>query len=1136
MKNKLLFISILLLFFSMLESTAQITYSGSTKPINFFQLRDEVLKQIEQEKKDDQVNEEERESDDAMAKFKRWEHFMLPRVGPTGKSFDADAVYNACKNYSGNHTGNKSVLNNNWEPIGPFNTMNNLAQSFKVGVGRMNCIAQHPLDSNILFVGTMGGGIWKTTNGGLSWTCLDNNLPSMSISDIAINPLNPNIIYAATGDAVGNYSVASYPHFHQGQYSCGIIKSTDGGNTWAQTGFTFQQMQTENIYRLVINPLNPNILMVGCDKGLWRSVNAAVSWTQLDTTRIYDVQINPLDASKYYAIANDGLRLLRSYNNGSAFTTANTTNLTGNAGLSRLRVSAADTSKIYVVRGGGILLRSSNAGQTFQLVKYFGVLFSHQGDYDKALALSPVDTNVILIGLVPLIKSVNKGVTFAIVDSMNSYNYGLHVDFHELEFSVFNPNTIYAVNDGGVYVSHDAGESWISLNNGLNVTQYYKVSSSNLNPNLIIAGAQDNGPQFFDSQNWTVLLFADGLDCSFDKTDENTAYASTQNGFVYRSDDGGITFPFLITPQGFTGDWEAPHLANPLNSNKLFLAGNKIYASEDKGNNWQTISPVLDTSFVITSIAQSASDTSTLYAASFRNIFVTHDNGVSWNNITAGLPADSASITDVKTADNNANIVYVTFSGFYNGEKIYKTSDAGLSWVNISGTLPNIPFNTIMIQNNPNNDLYAGSDFGVFFKSDSMTDWIPFNDGLPGVIVSDLDINYRNGKLYAATQGRGIYKVDLITPVATIENDAAITKIASPLIKDYCDSLTAPLTLIIKNYGADTLFNVNVHYVVDNAAVQSVVWTGVLPPFQSVPDTVASITLYGGNHHLHAYTSDPNGAPDNYPLNDSKSLDISINTAIAAFPFAEGFENSTFPPANWFLSKGSLWLDDSVAGAYNNSVHSAYANFYNVAAGTDILSTMRIDLTNSAVSPFLSFSHAYAMYDANYIDTLVVSVSSDCGNNWDILFSKSAGDLTTVANFVTNPYVPAANEWITTFIDLSAFMGQHLKVRFEAHSGYGNNLYLDDINLFHGTASIPENTAEKISVYPNPTRGIINISDPDNSIQNIQVYDEWGKLVYNNCTRLYHQPIDMSAYQQSLYFIKIKTIKGIVTKKVCLTK
>jgi len=1098
---------------------------------NFFEVRDEILKELEKAKNEGQFNEGPKWKDSYMAKFKRWEHFMLSRVGPTGEFFRPDAAYNAYTNYYSNHTQNKSPFGSSWEAIGPFSDQSNFTQTEKVGVGRINCIAQHPQDSNTLFVGTFCGGIWKTTDAGLSWTCLDNNMPSMSFTDIAINPIHPDTIYAATGDALANRWGRDYRHSH---YSIGIIMSGDGGNTWTQTGFNYQQIEEQNINRIVIDPVQTNNLLVACDQGLYRSTDAGHTWTQLDNTKAYDIQINPLDPSKYYAIVQEGRKLKRSYDGGATFTITNASNLIG-SGISRVRVSPADTSKIYVVRGTGILMKSSNAGKNFQGVANVGISFEHQMNWDKALALSPVDTNVMLIGLVSLIKSMDKGATFAIIDSMHSYTHGVHVDFHDLQFSLFNTNTIYATNDGGVYVSHDIGETWTSLNNGLNITEYYKIGSSFLNPDLILGGSQDNSSHLFNGEHWMRVLGSDGMYCSFDKADENIAYASAQDGAIFRSNDGGILFSKSIVPPGFTGDWVTPHLANPLHTSTLFLGGKRMYASYNKGDSWQTISQIFDNNLFITSIAQSPADTLTLYAATYRNLYVTHDHGLNWSNITSGLPAASASIMDVKTSDHDANTVYVIFAGFVSGEKVYKTIDGGLTWTNITGTLPNVSFNTIAIQNNSNKDMYAGCDFGVFYKNDTMPDWVAYNSNLPGIIVADLEINYRNSRLYAGTHGRGIYAVDLVTPVAPITNDVAIAKITSPVINDYCDSLTTPLTVVVKNYGSDTLYNATINYIIDNDAVQSVAWAGVLPPFQSVMDTIATLTLYGGLHHFEVFTSDPNHTVDAYALNDGQASAITVGAAIASFPFAEGFESEAFPPTDW-IQTGGIWSPETGVGAHNNSTRSAVAKFFDVERGTDYLSSMRVDLTNVAETPFLAFSHAYAMYSAMFLDTLIISVSSNCGDSWETLYEKSAQDLTTVSNFITTSYVPAADEWVTTYIDLSAYMGQEIKVRFEAHAGYSNNLYIDDIHILNEPVGVAEINKNNISVYPNPTQGTLNIADPDEVVQNIQIYDSTGKLVYNSSTKQVHEPIDMSAYQQNMYFIKMQTVKGMVTKKVVVVE
>ena len=208
---------------------------------NFYQIRESVLKKISEDKTKGNVSEEARENDDILTKFHRWEHFVEERVYPTGDFFEPDVIMKSYNNYYNKHTKNSSVASGNWQPVGPYFPVTDASQLGIGGIGRINCLAQHPTDSNTLYIGTMGGGIWKTIDGGQSWVSLAENLPSMSFSDIAINPLYPDTIYAATGDAIGNYALAAYPDFHQGQYSSGIIMSPDGGQTWMQTGFTFQQ-------------------------------------------------------------------------------------------------------------------------------------------------------------------------------------------------------------------------------------------------------------------------------------------------------------------------------------------------------------------------------------------------------------------------------------------------------------------------------------------------------------------------------------------------------------------------------------------------------------------------------------------------------------------------------------------------------------------------------------------------------------------------------------------------------------------------------------------------------------------------------------------------------------------------------
>ena len=194
------------------------------------------------------------------------------------------------------------------------------------------------------------------------------------------------------------------------------------------------------------------------------------------------------------------------------------------------------------------------------------------------------------------------------------------------------------------------------------------------------------------------------------------------------------------------------------------------------------------------------------------------------------MPIDSAGISDVAISDDSQTM-WVTFSGFVDGFKLFKTTDGGLSWTNISGTLPNVPFNCIEYQKGTTGDVYAGCDFGVFYKNDTMSDWISANTGMPYVMIGDLDMNYGNGKLRAATYGRGMYETDPFTPVTFVTSDAGVASINQPVPDVYCDSISTPLIVTIRNYGTDTLTSLTINYQVDNGPVDSVLWTGSLSRF-----------------------------------------------------------------------------------------------------------------------------------------------------------------------------------------------------------------------------------------------------------------------------------------------------------------
>jgi len=1106
--------------------------SPANPPVaNFYSVRSEMLEKMQEA---EEIEESAGEEDGLYAKFKRWEYFMHQRTFPSGNFFRPDALINEFNRTKTQRTNSNGIQSIGWTALGPFTVPTPIDSNLSPGIGRANCIIEHPSDSNILFIGTACGGIWRSADGGQSWICSSDQLPSMSITDIAFNPVNPDTIYAATGDAAGNF--AAQPnwniYFPGGQYAAGILMSADGGLTWNQTGLTYAQAETAVMYKVIVNPAQTNVVLAATAKGIYRTDDGGTNWIQVDTLCTYDLMLNPLDPSMVYAMA--GNKIKRSFDYGATWVSY-PYSLGGVQSLSHFAISEADTNVIMLVRSSGAVFRSFSGGVTFTQLGSTQT-FGHQSDYDKPIAMSPVNVNDIYLGLVPIIKSTDGGVNWNSISSfVNTHSNYIHPDFHGITISKFNPSKIYAANDGGVYVSNDEGATWTSLNNGISISQYYKLSSSYTQPDLILGGTQDNSTHRYDGTSWKIVTCCDGMDNATDFTDENVCYASIQGGNFSRSENAGLVFNISINPPGFYGSWVTPIAMNPLNSNNIYVGNDVVHSSYDKGASWQVISPNIGSSNLITILETAPQDSNVIVAASLGVIHRTSDKGANWTDIVTGLPVDSAAISDVAISDDALNM-WASFSGYKDGLKLFKSNDGGTTWSNYSGTLPNIPVNCLEYQKGTSGDLYAGTDFGVFYRNDTMSDWVPFNTNLPYVMIGDLDINYGNGKIRAATYGRGMYEADPVTPVQFIQTDAGVVSILKPIIDSYCDSLVSPLIVSIRNYGTDTLTSVNINYTVDNGPVNTFLWTGNLPKLSVDTDTLGQITCYAGAHSIHVYTSDPNNGTDGFAGNNEKSITVQVDTVIAAFPVAEGFEAGIFPPQDWKLSgSASLWYPDSTVGGFGLSSRSMFANFFGVVSGTQNVVSSRIDLTTATAPAWLSFSHAYAMYNETYIDTLTISISSDCGASWTPLYSKWDSLLTTVPAFISSPFIPQPFEWTNDLIDISAFLGQEVMIRIEAHSGYGNQCYVDDINIFHSGVSIEEVQLNALSIFPNPSTGLCYLVDPSHIVKRYSVYNTEGRLIRQKGA-LNGDAIDLSTQADGLYFIKMDTESNSVVRKLNLFK
>ncbi len=757
--------------------------------------------------------------------FRRWEYIMAPRLS-NSTYLDSKILWKEIISKPINPPEDSAE----WSFVGPESTPYEIETTLKSGNGRLNCIAFHPTDQNIFYVGAPSGGFWKTTNGGTSWATTSDKLDAIGISDIVVSHKNPSIIYLATGDGDAGDT-----------YGIGIIKSIDGGETWDTTNLSFSISNHLYFRRIIMHPENPDTMFATSNSGIYKTTDGWETFTSLNTTESFrDIEFKPGDPTYIYATTYNiygDAKILRSTDGGETFNDISTSLDFSNVDRSELAVSVANPNYIYAVASkastGGLysVIRSTNSGNSW--VEVFNDDFENllgwaedgedhadggQGWYDLSLAVSPTDINTIILGGVNVWKSTNGGSAWSLSGFWthgSSVDY-VHADQHMFAYSPIT-NDLFTANDGGIYKSSDDGDNWNDISNDIQILQSYKLGISQLSEGKIITGNQDNGTFLLTSNEWFSLLGGDGMQCHIDPTNDDILYGSFYYGDIYRSNDGGLTF-YSIKPSGSgDGEWVTPYILHPVTPATIYAGFKEVYKSSDRGETWAPISENLTTSN-LEQLAVSASNDNFIYASHGNTIYKTTNGGTNWTTLANSLPDET--ITSICISPNDYNEVWITFSGYSENIKVYHTLDGGSTWSNYSEGLPNLPVNDIIFRHNSIKELYLATDIGVYFRHADTNTWLNFSNNLPNVIVTDLEIADDFNLLRAATYGRGVWETRLKGFVPS-KAEFAATPVSScsdaPILITYrgeapYDSLVwdlAGATLDFENINKDSLI---VHY------------------------------------------------------------------------------------------------------------------------------------------------------------------------------------------------------------------------------------------------------------------------------------------------------------------------------------
>ena len=694
-----------------------------------------------------------------------------------------------------------------WRNIGPAN----------MG-GRITDIEGIPGNPYIIYVGTASSGLWKTTDGGITWTPIFDDQPVHSIGDIAVDPRHPDVLWVGTGEDNPRNTVS---------FGNGVYKSTDGGKTWQHMGLS----ETRHIARVLLHPTNPDIVYVAAighvfgphpERGVFMTTDGGKTWQKVlyidDVTGASDLEMDPSNPNILYAgmwtfqrkpwthqSGSERGGLFKSVDGGRTWKklTNGLPKLVGRVGV---KVAPSNPNVVYAILESkeGTIYRSDDRGETWRLVSREWRAVA-RGFYYTELRVDPQNENRIFTIATQLHVSIDGGQTLRRIAT------SVHVDHHTLWIDPQDPRRILDGNDGGIAVSFDGGERWEFLNT-IPMGQFYRIAVDPQGPFYkVCGGLQDNGswcgparnrnPAGILNDDWFVIGGGDGFHVVIHREKPYLILGESQGGNIYRIDlRTGRSQSLSPYPAPLSGsaagehpyrfDWNAPIVPSPHDPDTVYFGGNVLFRSTDFGLTWEVISPDLTTRdpeklkpaggpirhenttaeyhCVILSIAESPVQKGVLWVGTDDGqVHVSRDGGRTWENVTKnirGLPPD-AFITRIEASRTGPGVAYLTADRHMLDDYrpyVFKTTDFGKTWTNIAGNLPSNAY-VHVIREDPRNPnlLYVGTELGLFASFTGGGDWVPLRmKNFPTAAVHDVLVHPTENDLVVGTHGRSVWILD----------------------------------------------------------------------------------------------------------------------------------------------------------------------------------------------------------------------------------------------------------------------------------------------------------------------------------------------------------------------------------------
>lgn len=1055
---------------------------------------------------------------DGYKPFRRWEYYWQFRVNADGSFPPSGRVFREFNKFAEAAPTGSSLksAHANWVELGPKTRVD---YGGYVGLGRLNAIACHPVDTSIIYAGAPSGGLWKSADGGKSWAVLTDRTPSLGVSSILIHPERHDDILIGTGD-----------RDHGDARGIGVMHSSDGGHSWEMYN---KGMGDVTVGMMERSETNPDFILAATNRGIYKTIDGGVNWVQKFTNggSFKDLRLKPGSSTVAYATSVGNIGFYRTEDAGETWEQVPDTAGVPAIGRMVIGVTHSAANLVYLVCGDVAFVGcyvSQDDGKTFIQQSASPNILGYASDgndeksqawYDLSIFVDPLSAQIVHVGGINLWRSDNSGKNWKLTGHWTgSGATEVHADQHTFFYNPLNKR-LYAGNDGGIYYTDNRGATWHEITEGLGIGQIYRLGVSATNPYLTATGFQDNGSATWTGKEWLTTGGGDGMESAIDPTDYLYSYTTLYYGTItqlmfngYNRQVGGKGIGGIDED----GAWVTPFLIHQDDGNTMIAGYKNIWVTHDLKNpnaiTWKKISHNLagNNDAYVATLEQSPANPAMLYFSRHDGkLFRTDDFNQArptWTDLTGNLPV-VATASDLECHPFDPVTIYMTLA-----RKVFKSGDNGETWTDISGSLPEIPLNTILFDESSREGLYVGTDAGVYFKDAGMSDWVFYNANLPvSVEVSELDVYYNHldrsrSMMRASTFGRGLWESPLaasdpVLPATGLEAESGSTKIHlywnAPFYPQYVTNYqiirnNVPYDVSLTPYYTDTQVDHNTDYTYSVVAV---------------------------------YANSADAEPSNQ---------VSVFLADSVLlPYSVDFEPGT---AGWKSPKtvyGWKYGTEADLMISGNNGH-----FFGI---TGVENTVNNKVTDCLISPVinlsmhtqmvvkLSFDYAYVRSPEFGKLNLVYRVSPD--SSWVSLAGLDPGQALDYSWKEFMLSLPAEALSATTQI---GFLYENQGTSF---GGAG----IDNIRISSESLGITENENPlAVSVYPNPNPGVFQLElTPDKPGKiNIQIISVSGQVIINeqfisDAGRII-KSFDLRNQARGVYQVKIQTADGYRNQQITI--